>query len=49
VRGPDQPTSVEPFVVSLLIGLALYIGLPTIAYELAGMHRRRRSAKGSSS
>ncbi|HEY6422183.1 MAG TPA: hypothetical protein VIY28_02825 [Pseudonocardiaceae bacterium] len=41
-RGPDQPTSVEPFVVSLLIGLALYIGLPAIGYELATLSRRPR-------
>jgi hypothetical protein len=48
-RGPDEPTSVEPFVVSLLIGLALYVGLPTIAYEVAVMSRRRRSTDRAAS
>jgi hypothetical protein len=36
---------VKPFVVSLLLGLALYVGLPTIAYELAVLSRRRRSTR----
>jgi hypothetical protein len=47
--GPAQPTTVKPFVVSLLAGLALYIGLPTIAYELFGRPRRRGNGPGRSS
>ncbi len=42
--GQDQPTSVKPFVMSLLAGLALYVGLPTVVHELAALRRRRRSA-----
>jgi 4-amino-4-deoxy-L-arabinose transferase-like glycosyltransferase len=40
--GRDEPTSVKPFVESLLAGLALYVGLPTAVHELVALRRRRR-------
>ncbi|WP_186814187.1 hypothetical protein, partial [Pseudonocardia asaccharolytica] len=39
--GPPQPTTVQPFVISLLAGLALYTGLPVVLIELARLGYRR--------
>ncbi|OJY39073.1 hypothetical protein [Pseudonocardia sp. 73-21] len=38
---PGQPTSVRPFVVALLAGLALYLALPVLVVEIARLVRRR--------
>ncbi|GAA1856419.1 hypothetical protein GCM10009836_40780 [Pseudonocardia ailaonensis] len=38
--GPPQPTSVQPFVTALLAGLALYIAIPVVAFEISRLVRR---------
>jgi 4-amino-4-deoxy-L-arabinose transferase-like glycosyltransferase len=40
--GPGRPTTVQPFVTSLLAGLALYTAIPVLLTEAARMARGRR-------
>ena len=41
-----QPTTVRPFVLALLAGLALYLALPVLAIEFARLLRRRNRSGG---
>jgi hypothetical protein len=45
--GPPQPTSVQPFVTALLAGLALYIAIPVVAFEISRLVRRRPTGRRS--